>query len=94
MGENFQNVVPQTAQISKDMDRGVLFLPYRNFATSALRFANPSSMPSARKACCCAVIAGPVLSVSSSGHPSRLPSLDKVPLEPAAAEQLLNPICP
>ena len=30
------------------------------------------------------VTVGPVLSVSSSGHSSRLPSLDKVPLERAA----------
>jgi hypothetical protein len=37
-------------------------------------------------ACTVVVTVGPVLSVSSSGHSSRLPSLDKVPLEPAATD--------
>jgi hypothetical protein len=43
-------------------------------------------MPSSREGTCTLVVTvGPVLSVSSSGRSSRLPSLDKVPLEPAAS---------
>lgn len=37
--------------------------------------------------CTPVVTVGPVLSVSSSGHSSRLPSLDKVPLEQAATDR-------
>jgi hypothetical protein len=86
MTETFQNTVPQIAQISKyKVESGVA-------AQLESRSSKPAKLPSEVDAlipegmCTLVVTVGPVLSVSSSGHSSRLPSLDKVPLEPAASD--------